>query len=156
MITAEFKEALSVQEAAAGHSRQDPGPAVLVPAPPQPGVLAGQLVGALPGSRAVRQHRRLPALLPADVVHLGGAGGAAHVPEHHPGVHALPEPLHAEVHADGLGWVRRRAETLGGVGGNENKTRRCGVCRYSAHRGGCCGLSGQRQLRSGHIRKIHR
>lgn len=72
---------------------------------PQPGLPAGRLAGASRGIRTVHQRRLLPALLPADVVHLGGAWGAAHVPERRAGVHALPQQIHAEVLSDGLGWV---------------------------------------------------
>lgn len=92
-----------MQETAARHSCQDPGPALPVPPPPQPGLPIGRLAGALPGHRAVHQHRLLPALLPAHVIHLGRAGGPAHVPEHRPGVHSLPEQIHAQVLTDGLG-----------------------------------------------------
>ena len=98
-----------MQETAAGHSCQDPGPALPGPPAPEPGLLAGRLAGALPGGRAVHQHRLLPALLPAGVVHVGGARGPAHVPEHRAGVHAVPQQIHAQVLTDRLGWVTLRS-----------------------------------------------
>lgn len=92
-----------MQKTAEGHSCQDPGPALHVPPPSEPGLPVRRLAGALPGHRAVHQHRLLSALLPADIVHLGGARGPAHVPERGPGVHALPEQIHAQVLTGGLG-----------------------------------------------------
>lgn len=60
-----------MQKTAPGYSCKDPGSALHVLLAPQPGVFAGWLAGTVPSYWAVHLHCLFPALLSADIIHLG-------------------------------------------------------------------------------------
>lgn len=92
------------QETAARLPVQDPDEPQHVAAVPQHGVPAGRLAGQHGGQRRpVHVGRRPPALLPADLLHLDGAGVRPHVHRPGQGLQHLHPPIHPEVLRRGMG-----------------------------------------------------